>query len=149
MIKILTFKNKKYIIIFSLFVFFLFSVLKLFKMGWENGTYYSKIEYVEKKVFHMPKDVNIVEFLGSVCYKNAKDLKDVYVDGGRFISCISGGNIVAGYFHPTRKHSITACPGHNLMTVYYSEKSEAPAGTWAVIITKASMYSCKTFYNIE
>ena len=118
-------------------------------MSWDSDEiYYSKIEYVEKKVFHMPKDVNIVEFLGSVCYKNAKNLKDVYVNDGRFISCISDGNIVAGYYHPTRKHSVTANPGYNFLYVYSSEKSEAPPGTWAVIITKASMFGCATFYNI-
>ena len=110
--------------------------------------YYQKIGHVEKKVFHEPIDINVADFLGKGFYNDAKNLKDEYVDGGRFISCISCGKVVAGYFHPTKKHSVTACPGYNFFCTYSSETAEAPAGTWAVIITGASMTGRRTFYNI-
>ena len=65
------------------------------------------------------------------------------VDGGRFVSVMGNGKVMAAYYHPTRAHSATAVGGNLAPT----SKSTASAGKWAVAIASRGLGGTKTFYN--
>jgi len=59
----------------------------------------------------------------------------------RFVSVMNGNQVVAAYFHPTKKHYATAegktKPG----------RSYAPAGKWAVAVVMRAIAGNKTYYG--
>ena len=68
------------------------------------------------------------------------------VGGGRFISKIEGGIVVAAYNHPRNRHSATADGGLFGGGIV---KSIAEPGEWAIVGTKAGIKGRKTYWNNE
>ena len=66
------------------------------------------------------------------------------VDGGRFVSVMANGRVLAAYNHPTRRHSATAIGG------FGAPRSMAVAspGRWAVALVNKGPWGCRTFYNV-
>ena len=59
----------------------------------------------------------------------------------RFVSILNGDQVIAAYFHPTKRHYATAegktKPG----------RSYAPAGKWAVAVVMRAISGNKTYYG--
>ena len=66
------------------------------------------------------------------------------LDGGRFVSAMSNGLVLAAYYHPSRRHSATAIGG-----VFGPQtKSTVNPGKWAVAFVSKGKFGNKTFYNV-
>ena len=61
----------------------------------------------------------------------------------RFVSILNGDQVIAAYFHPTKRHYATAegktKPG----------RSYAPAGKWAVAVVMRAISGNKTYYGTD
>ena len=66
------------------------------------------------------------------------------VGGGLFVSSTSGSEVIAAYYHPTKKHSATANGG---LFGGGQVRSIASAGNWAVARSSSGMLGRKTFWN--
>ena len=66
------------------------------------------------------------------------------VEGGRFVSAMADGKVLAAFNHPTRRHSATAVGGFGAPQT----KSVASPGKWAVAYVNKGLWGCKTFYNV-
>ena len=68
------------------------------------------------------------------------------VGGGLFVSSTSGSEVIAAYYHPTKKHSATANGGLFGGGII---KSIAEPGEWAIVGTKAGIKGRKTSWNVK
>lgn len=78
------------------------------------------------------------------CGMGSQTYSDQDVGGGRFISCMANGQMVAAYFHPTKRHSATCMHGDKIIA-----KSVKDPGKWAIAKSPTAMLGGnKTKYNI-
>ena len=61
----------------------------------------------------------------------------------RFVSVLNDDQVVAAYFHPTKRHYAVA-EGKTK-----SGRSYAPAGTWAYAVVMRALWGNKTFYGTD
>ena len=89
---------------------------------------------------------------------NRNSLNSRYFDNnqGRFISCQSGGILIAACFHTSKNHSAT-CEVHNNFRqkfgapdeIVRTAKSDAPPGVWAIAYCDSGkLGGDKTFYDV-
>jgi len=78
------------------------------------------------------------------CGMGSETFSDQDVEGGRFISSMAGGQMMAAYFHPSRRHSATCMHGDKVIS-----RSVKDAGKWAIAkCGKALFGGNKTKYNV-
>ena len=69
---------------------------------------------------------------------------DQDVAGGRFISSMANGQMMAVFFHPTKKHSATCMHDDNIKA-----RSVKDAGKWAIAKSGTALFGGnKTKYNV-
>ena len=74
----------------------------------------------------------------------SETFSDQDVEGGRFISSMGGGQMMAAFFHPTKRHSATCMHGINVKA-----RSVKDAGKWAIAKSGTSIIGGnKTKYNV-
>ncbi|MCQ2821508.1 MAG: lactococcin 972 family bacteriocin [archaeon] len=78
------------------------------------------------------------------CGMGAETVSDQDVAGGRFISYMGKGQIIAAFFHPTKRHSATCAHGNNIKA-----KSIKEGGKWAIAKAPKALMGNKTYYNVE
>ena len=78
------------------------------------------------------------------CGMGSETFSDQDVEGGRFISSMGGGQMMAAFFHPTKRHSATCMHGDKVKA-----RSVKDAGKWAIAKSGTSIIGGnKTKYNV-
>ena len=78
------------------------------------------------------------------CGMGSQTFSDQDVAGGRFISSMANGQMMAAFFHPTKRHSATCMHGDNIKS-----RSIKNAGKWAIAKSGTSLLGGnKTKYNV-
>ena len=78
------------------------------------------------------------------CGMGSETFSDQDVEGGRFISSMGGGQMMAAFYHPTKRHSATCMHGNNVKA-----RSVKDAGKWAIAKSGTSILGGnKTKYNV-
>ena len=78
------------------------------------------------------------------CGMGSETFSDQDVEGGRFISSMGNGQMMAAFFHPTKRHSATCMHGINVKA-----RSVKDAGKWAIAKSGTSIIGGnKTKYNV-
>lgn len=77
------------------------------------------------------------------CGMGATTYSDQDVSGGRFVSSMGNGQMMAAFFHKTRRHSATCCHGDEIKA-----KSIKDGGKWAIAKAPKALFGNKTYYNV-
>ena len=78
------------------------------------------------------------------CGMGSETYSDQDVGGGRFISSMANGQMMAAFFHPSKRHSSTCMHGDNIKS-----QSIKNAGKWAICKAPKSIFGGnKTKYNV-
>ena len=102
---------------------------------------------MSRRIIDAPIDINANDLICQVAGGGTREnFSETYFDGseGRFISCRTGGLLIAFCYHNTKSHTAVV-EVHNGFTSLFGAKdkivrsssSDAPGGKWAVAITDA------------